>query len=127
VSYSAQVTRSFLRRITLAQSIVVFLCALYYLLTVDASHGIAAFFGGGIALANTLVLRWNFERAGRIAGNSADKNLRLLYRTAAQRLFLTIGLLVLALGGLKLEPQPVLVGFLAGLAALLVARYGFRK
>jgi len=127
VSYSAHVTRSFLRRITLAQSLAVILCALYYLLTADLEHGIAALFGGGVALANTLVLRWNFERAGRIAGNSADKNLRLLYRTAAQRLFLTIGLLALALGGLKLEPLPVLAGFLLGLVALVVARYGFRK
>lgn len=127
MSYSAQVTRSFLRRIILAQSIVVFLCALYYLLTADLAHGIAAFFGGGVAVANSLVLHWNFERAERIAGNSADMNLRLLYRTAALRLFLTIGLLALALGGLKLEPLPVLVGFLMGLAALLVARYGFRK
>lgn len=127
MSYSAQVTRSFLRRIIIAQSIVITLCALYYLLAVDAKHGIAAFFGGAVALSNSLVLRWNFERAGRIAGNHADKNLRLLYRTAAQRLFLTIGLLALALGGLKLEPQSLLVGFLAGLAALLVARYGFRK
>jgi ATP synthase protein I len=127
VSYSAQVTRSFLRRNLLAQSIAVILCALYYLLTAGLEHGIAALFGGAVALTNTLVLRWNFERAGRIAGNSADKNLRLLYRTAAQRLFLTIGLLALALGGLKLEPLAVLVGFLAGLAALLVARYGFRK
>jgi ATP synthase protein I len=127
VSYSAQVTRSFLRRITLAQSIVILLCALVYLLVVDPEHGIAAFFGGAVAFINTQVLRWNFERAERIAGNSAGKNLRLLYRTAALRLFLTIGLLALALGGLKLEPLPVLVGFLAGLAALLVARYGFRK
>ena len=127
MSYSAQVTRSFLRRIFFAQSIFLVICALYFFLSAGLNHGIAAIFGGGIALANTLVLRWNFERAGRIAGNSADKNLRLLYRTAAQRLFLTIGLLVLALGGLKLEPLPVLVGFLVGLAALLVARYGFRK
>ena len=127
MSYSAQVTRSFLRRITLAQSIVLLICAFYFFSSAGSDHGIAALFGGVIALANTLLLRWNFERAERIAGNSAEKNMRLLYRTAAQRLFLTIGLLVLALGGLKLEPLPVLVGFLAGLAALLVARFGFRK
>lgn len=127
MSYSAQATRSFLKRMTVAQSIFLLICALAFFLSAGWGHGVAAIFGGFIALANTLVLRWNFERAEQIAGNSAGKNMRLLYRTAAMRLLLTMGLFVLALGGLKLEPLPVLVGFLAGLAAVLIARFGFRK
>ncbi|MBD3669589.1 MAG: ATP synthase subunit I [Gammaproteobacteria bacterium] len=127
MSYSAQVTRGFLKRMSLAQSLTLFICALVFFITDGLGQGMAAAFGGAIALANTLVLRWNFERAEQIAGNSAGENMRLLYRTAAQRLLLTIGLFTLALGGLKLEPLPVLVGFLAGLAAVLIARFGFRK
>ena len=125
--YSAQVTRSFLKRIFLAQLIFVTLLAIFYIATADIHAGIAAIFGGAIALVNTWLLRWNFERAEHFAGNDAGQNMKLLYRTAAMRLFSTIGLFVIALGILKLEPLPVLVGFITGLTALLVARYGFKK
>lgn len=125
--YSAQVTRSFLKRIFLAQLIFITLLAIFYIYTTDIHAGIAAIFGGAIALVNTLLLRWNFERAEHFAGNDAGQNMKLLYRTAAMRLFSTIGLFVIALGVLKLEPLPVLVGFITGLVALLIARYGFKK
>lgn len=125
--YSAQVTRSFLKRIFQAQLVFITLLATVYIFTTDIHAGIAAIFGGVIALVNTLLLRWNFERAELIAQNDAGQNIKLLYRTAAQRLFTTIGLFVIALGVLKLEPLPVLAGFITGLAALLIARFGFKK
>ncbi|MDH5183587.1 MAG: ATP synthase subunit I [Gammaproteobacteria bacterium] len=127
MSYSAQVTRGFLKRIFQAQLVFITLIAIFYSFTADIHAGIAAIFGGVIALVNTLLLRWNFERAEHFAGNDAGQNMKLLYRTAAQRLFSTIGLFVIALGVLKLQPLPLLVGFIAGVTALLVARYGFKK
>ncbi|MBD3609397.1 MAG: ATP synthase subunit I [Gammaproteobacteria bacterium] len=112
----------------LAQFVVVLVTAGYFFITADLETGLAALFGGIIALVNTLLLRWNFERAERIAGNSnAQQNLKLLYKTAGLRLFSTIGLFVLALGVLRLPPEPLFIGFVAGLAALLVSRIGFKK
>lgn len=125
--YSARVTRSFLKRIFQAQLIFITLLSIIYIVTVDIHAGVAAIFGGAIALVNTLLLRWNFERAELFAENDAGQNMKLLYRTAAMRLFSTIGLFVIALGVLKLEPLPVLAGFITGLAALLIARFGFKK
>ena len=125
--YSAQVTRSFLKRIFLAQLIFITLLSIIYIVTVDIHSGVAAIFGGAIALVNTLLLRWNFERAEHFAENDARQNISLLYRTAAMRLFSTIGLFAIALGVLKLEPLPVLVGFITGLAGLLIARFGFKN
>ena len=125
--YSAQVTLGFFKRIFLAQWVFVALTALFYLNTVGLYAAYAAFFGGFIALVNTWLLRWNFERAERFAGNDAGQNIWRLYRAVAQRLFSTIALFALALWGLQLEPQPLLLGFMAGLIALFVARYGFKK
>lgn len=127
MGYSAQVTRSFLKRIFQAQLVFITLLATVYIFTADIHAGIAAIFGGVIALVNTLLLRWSFERAELIAQNDAGQNIKLLYRTAAMRLFSTIGLFVIALGVLKLEPLPVLAGFISGLAAQLIARFGFKK
>lgn len=79
----------------------------------------AALFGSAIALTNTFLQFWYLRRAERLAGADAGRNLRFMMRCALERFLATIGLLVLALGGLELEPLPLISGFITGQVALI--------
>lgn len=71
----------------------------------------ALVFGGGIAVINTLLQQWHARRAQRVAGNSPERNMRLLYRCAIERFIATVVLFSLGLGSLKFAPLPLLLGF----------------
>ena len=83
----------------------------------------ASLYGGLIAAANTLLQLWHMRRAERIAKEDAERILRIVYRCAAERTFSTIALLLIGLVTLKLEPLALLVGFLAGQAAVVLTKY----
>lgn len=79
----------------------------------------AAFAGSSIALINTVLQFWHLRRAERLAGADAGHNLRIMVRCALERFLATIGLLALALGGLQLEPLPLIGGFITGQVAVI--------
>ncbi len=82
--------------------------------------GPAALFGGATALANLLLLDWRARRANRARALTARQSLQVLYLSALER-FATVALLfALGIGFLHLEPLPLLLGFVAGLPALLL-------
>ncbi len=82
--------------------------------------GTAALFGGATALANLLLLDWRARRANRAGALTARQSLQVLYLSALER-FATVALLfALGIGFLGLEPLPLLLGFIAGLPALLL-------
>jgi ATP synthase protein I len=82
--------------------------------------GAAALFGGATALVNLLLLDWRARRANRAGALSARQSLQVLYLSALER-FATVALLfALGIGVLDLEPLPLLLGFIAGLPALLL-------
>ncbi len=80
----------------------------------------AALFGGVAALVNLLLLDWRARRANRAGALTARQSLQVLYLSALER-FASIALLfALGIGFLELEPLPLLLGFIAGLPALLL-------
>ncbi len=82
--------------------------------------GAAALFGGATALTNLLLLDWRARRANRVGALTARQSLQVLYLSALER-FATVALLfALGIGFLELEPLPLLLGFIAGLPALLL-------
>ncbi len=82
--------------------------------------GPTVLFGGATALANLLLLDWRARRANRGGALSARQSLQVLYLSALER-FGTVALLfALGIGFLRLEPLPLLLGFIAGLPALLL-------
>jgi ATP synthase protein I len=78
----------------------------------------AGLFGGLIAFFNSMLLSWHMRRADRIAGDSAERSLRIVYLCAAERLILTIGLLALGIAVIKLQPLPLIIGFVAAQVAV---------
>ncbi|MDX1594022.1 MAG: ATP synthase subunit I [Gammaproteobacteria bacterium] len=80
----------------------------------------AVLFGGGVAVANLLLLEWRARRANRAGALSARQSLQVLYLSALERFAAVALLFVIGIGFLALEPLPLLLGFVAGLPALLL-------
>ncbi|HDP89822.1 MAG TPA: ATP synthase subunit I [Thioalkalivibrio sp.] len=100
------------KRLLVVQAVLVLLgAALVYLLNGEYA-ALGVLFGGSIVIVNTLLLHWHHRRAERFAGNDAGKNMRILYRAAAERFFITLALFAIGLGILGLEPLPLLLGFI---------------
>jgi hypothetical protein len=74
--------------------------------------------GGLTAWLSGLLLWW---RKARPFSASADTELRLVYRTAVERMVLVAGLLALWMGVLALAPVYVLGGFILGQLALILS------
>ena len=83
------------------------------------SAAIACFYGGSIAIANTLLQRWHLIGSARQAKANAGMNLRKAYRCVAERWILTIVMFAVGFGVLSLSPLPLMTGFIVTQLALL--------
>jgi ATP synthase protein I len=81
--------------------------------------GLAALYGSLIVALNILMQVRQLKRADRIAGLSAERNLRYLYRCAAERFLATVALLAIGIGMLRLEPLPLLAGYIVAQVAMV--------
>ncbi|MEN8107321.1 MAG: ATP synthase subunit I [Pseudomonadota bacterium] len=83
-------------------------------------QAVSALFGGAIALLNVMLLEWRRYQADSGRAMSAGQSLWLLYRSAMERFVLVLALFALGMGGWRLEPLPLLTGFIAGQLGLFV-------
>ena len=79
----------------------------------------SAAFGGVIACVNRLLLEWRRYKADHGRALSAGQSMRLLYRTALERIVLVGVLFALGLGIWQLDPLALLTGFIVGQMALV--------
>jgi ATP synthase protein I len=82
----------------------------------------AACYGGGIAIANTLLQKWYLIRAAKTAKSDPAMNLSKAYRCVAERWILTIVLFAVAYAVIGLSVFPLMTGFIVIQLALL---FGF--
>lgn len=92
----------------------------------DLSVAKATLFGGLITVINSLQLLRHLHRADRVAGCDANRNIRVLYLCAMERLIMTLALFALGMGVLKLTPLAVISGFILGQLALLIGSFKSR-
>lgn len=86
----------------------------------EAAAG-AAWYGGAVALANTMLLAWGMRRRARAPAQAPRRELAGLIRASMER-FLMVALLIAAgLGWMKLMPLPLLAGFALGQLTLVVS------
>lgn len=85
--------------------------------------GISTLYGGVIVFANSRLQRWQLQRAAQVVGNSPAKNLRYLYRCAAERFVATIALFAAGFGLMALPPLPLLSGYIIAQAAVIYRFY----
>ncbi len=116
MSYAARVLRATLRRLLLIQLLLVLLVALGYFVIKNGDSALAAGYGGGIALANTIVMAWRVGRANH------KHALAELYIGAGLRFALTLFLMGLGMGLLKLDPLALILGFAAAQLGYLFNR-----
>ncbi len=84
---------------------------------------IAHLFGVLIVIAIGRLQRWQLQRAARLAGNDPAKNLRYLYRCAAERFIATVVLFAAGLGLMAMPPLPMLSGFVIAQGAMIYRFY----
>lgn len=110
-----------IRRAIYWQGLAVFVMTLL-VNSLDAQiSGWALLYGGCTTLANTGLLAWRTSATKRRVDETAQQAIRLAYRTGFERLLLVAGLLALGMGVLRLSSLAVLVGFIFGQLAWLVA------
>lgn len=85
--------------------------------------GIALIYGGLVVFANGGLQRWQQQRAAHIAGNDPAKNLRYLYRCAAERFVATVALFAAGIGLMALPPLPLLGGYIVAQGAMVYRFY----
>lgn len=101
------------------QVVILVVVSLFFLWLQGNSAAMASFFGGFIAIANTLLQRWHLIKAATQAKSDASLNLRKAYRCIAERWLLTIILFAVGFGALALLPLPLMTGFIVTQLALL--------
>ena len=100
------------KRLVIIQAVLVLIGMAAAFLLEDSAAALGVLFGGGIVIINTLLLHWHHRRAARTAGIDVGKNMRIMYRAAAERFVITLALFAIGLGILGLEPLPLLLGFI---------------
>jgi len=86
---------------------------------VNLQSGISVLWGGFCALVNVCLLIWRMRTD---AGQDVDANrqLRLMYRSALERFFVVMGLLAFGMLRLKFAPLAILLGFIVGQTVLIM-------
>jgi 4-hydroxybenzoate polyprenyltransferase len=86
---------------------------------------LAVFYGMLIIVLNHLQQVRQLARADSIAGLSAERNMRYLYRCAFERFVATVALLAIGIILIRLEPLPLLCAYIVG--HITTAYQGFLK
>ena len=81
----------------------------------------AALYGGVVALIGTLLLLWRMQRSIQKTLLKAHQHLWLFYRSGLERFLVICVLPAIGMGPFKLVPLAVLVGFVAGQLAWIIA------
>ncbi len=113
MTYAAKVLASTARRLVLVQTGLVVLVVLAFFAWKGAFGSVSALYGGGTAILGTLVSAWRLMKATNAAGQDASRGMAELYIGAASRFVLTLVLLGVGMGLLKLDPLGIIVGFAA--------------
>jgi ATP synthase protein I len=86
-----------------------------------AEAAAAALCGGAAALANIGLLVWRW-RQGRYDYHCAgERHLSQFHRSSLERFFVVAIVLAAGMVGLKLQPLPMLLGFIVGQVAWMIA------
>lgn len=86
-----------------------------------AEVAVAALYGGSAALANVGLLVWRWRRGRYDYHCDGGRHLRQFHRSSLERFFLVGVVLALGMYGLKLDPLPMLLGFIVGQVAWIIS------
>jgi len=110
------------RTVLIYQAVITVLAAAAFTLMSGPWPGIAAFYGGLVAMTLTWLLKRRVSNVAQAAQASPSKGMLLLYLGVVQRFLLVLALFALALGVLKLDPLASIVGFGLGQLGYVISR-----
>lgn len=110
------------RRLLLVQLVLALVLAALYAGLHSMAGGLAAAWGGTIALLNAALMALVVRRATEVARAQPGAETGVLYMGALGRFALVAVLFAVGLGVLKLLPVPVIVGFAVVHGAFFLAR-----
>ena len=112
------------RKLVMIQLLLVTATSVVFFMLYGGFQAGSAAFGGAIACANRLLLELRRLQADRGRVLDAGQSMRLLYRAAFERFVLVGVLFALGLGIFRLDPLPLLTGFIVGQVALVFTGTG---
>lgn len=116
-----------MRSVLITQAMVAIVAALTGYLWKGGNAALAGLFGALVALINALLLTWRMQQGKRPPHADPQRHLYRFYFSAIERLLVVGTLLALGLGVLKLMPLALLMAFVAGQLALIIAGSLSRK
>ena len=111
MSFAEVVMRRVVRRLLIVQFAILLIVAVVYLALNNINGFIAALYGGSITLSGTLLMAWRINRAGDIASRDTQQGSMEIYTGVMQKFILTLLLMAVGMGYLKLDPIAILVSF----------------
>ncbi|MEN6584803.1 MAG: ATP synthase subunit I [Sulfuricella sp.] len=108
-------------RVAIEQVVVTAVAAALTFSFIDGHAAKAAWFGGLVAVANTLMLAWRMRVGAQPSGKSPGQELAGIVLSSLERFFMVALLIAAGLGWLKLMPAPLLLGFVLGQIVLMVS------
>ena len=111
MSFAAVVMRRVVRRLLTVQAILTIIVALSYLAFQELDGFIAAVYGGLITLSGTLLMAWRISRAGEIGAKQKQQGYLEIYLGAIQKFILTLVLMAVGMGFMKLNPMSMIIAF----------------
>lgn len=108
-------------RIILLQIVLTIIVAIFFYLKQGDEFALAALYGGAATLVSTLISVWRTNAAIKADEHDATPGMLELYQIVILRFLVTVSLLALGLGWLKLQPLALLCGFIAAQAGQLFA------
>jgi len=111
MSFATVVMRRVVRRLFIVQFIITLAAALGYFALQNINGFFAALYGGSITLSGTLLMAWRISRAGEAAAKEQQQGYIEIYAGVIQKFILTLVLMAIGMGYLKLNPLAILVSF----------------
>ena len=111
MNFAMVVMRRVVRRLLFIQFVIMLIVAIAYLLLQTPSSFLAALYGGSITVSATLLMAWRISRAAAVAASDKQQGELEIYIGALQKFLLTLFMMAVGMGILKLDPLAIIVSF----------------
>ncbi|MCB1875457.1 MAG: ATP synthase subunit I [Chromatiales bacterium] len=112
-----------MRTLLLTQTLLIALVVVAYLLVRGSAPALAAVYGGGIALINSLLLSWRVARGGGTEKRDEKMVVLSLYFGAVERFVFTLVAMGVGMGYLNLDPPAMLIAFAVAQVGFAISGY----
>ena len=111
MSHATEILNQGIRRVLLSQIAQTLLTAAAAFALLGGAAALAALYGGGVALISTWLLGRRISRTPETAQQGDAGSQLALYAGMLPRFIVTLALLAIGIGGLKLAPIPLIIAF----------------